>query len=214
MKVLITLGPTQEPIDDVRYISNRSSGKMGAALAYEAIKRCHQVALVHGPVSIELPDCKKIPVTTAQEMADATLSELKKGYDIMISSAAIADFSPKKVEGKIKGGSSMALELKPAPKLIDLARKKFPKLFLVAFKAEVGLSRKGLSKVASEYLSKKNLQMVVANDVKKGVFGADENSVVVATKGSVKDLGGGSKVELAKRIFDEIDSITNYPVKG
>lgn len=204
MKVLITAGPTQEPIDDVRFITNASSGKMGAALAVEAMKRRHDVALVHGPVTIRLPDCKKIPVRTTGEMVGAVLKELKGGYDIFISTAAISDFSPQKVCGKIKSGKCLDIKLEPTPKLIEEVRAKYPKLFLVAFKAEYGIPKDELKTVAKEFLNRKGLDMVVANDIEKNQFGADESEVFVASKETIKDFGKKSKAELAKDIWDEI----------
>ena len=205
MRVLITAGPTQEPIDDVRYITNASSGKMGAALALEAMKRGHDVTLVHGPVAITLPDCKKIPIRTTKEMVDAVMKELKKNYDIVISTAAISDFALEKVCGKIKSGKCVELRLEPTPKLIEQVRDTYPDIFLVAFKAEYGLRKDELRSVAREFLKKKDLDMVVANDVEKNQFGADDNEIFIACESSVKEFGKKSKTELAKNIWDEIE---------
>jgi phosphopantothenoylcysteine decarboxylase/phosphopantothenate--cysteine ligase len=205
VRVLVTTGPTQEPIDDVRYITNSSSGKMGAAVALEAMNRGYTTTLVHGPVSIALPDCRKIPVTTTKQMVDAVLKELKKGYDIFISAAAISDFAPKKACGKIKSGECLKLELDPTPKLIDTVRAFYPKLFMVAFKAEHGLRDDELKVVAKDFLNKKGLEMVVANDVAKDVFGYDENELIIATRETAKHFGRKSKTELAGNIWDEIE---------
>ncbi len=205
MKVLITAGPTEEPIDDVRFITNASSGKMGAAVALEAMGRGYEVTLVHGPVGIKLPDCKKIAIRTTGEMVDAVMKELKKGYDIFISTAAISDFSPRKVCGKIKSGDCLRLELEPTPKLIEEARKKYPDIFLVAFKAEYGLRKDELKAVAKDFLKKKNLDMVVANDIERNAFGSEESEIVIASKETAKDFGRKSKTELAKNIWDEIE---------
>ncbi len=204
-KVLITAGPTQEPIDDVRYITNASSGKMGAALANEAIRLGYDATLVHGPVSIKLPECRKIRVRTAQEMIDAVMGELKKHrHSIMISTAAISDYAPEKVCGKIKSGKCMELTLTPTPKLIDEARKMRPSLFIVAFKAEHGMRKDELEAVAKDFLKKKKLDMVVANDVSKNVFGSDEAEAIVVRKETAKDFGRCSKESLAKYIWNEI----------
>ena len=123
MKVLITLGPTQEPIDEVRYITNASSGKMGAALAREAINRGHKTTIVAGPVAIELPmNAKIIRVRTAKEMTDESLKELEHGYDVLVSTAAIADYSPEFCSGKIKsGGGDLTLTLGARNDRIDLS---------------------------------------------------------------------------------------------
>jgi len=217
MKVLITAGPTQEPIDDVRFITNASSGKMGAAVALEAMARGHEVTLVHGPVSITLPECKKIAVRTTKEMVDAVMSELaskggKGGYDIVISTAAISDFSPSKASGKITSGKSMTLELMPTPKLIEEIRSKYPQIFLVAFKAEFGRNREELKAVAKEFLRRKGLDMVVANDLEKNYFGVDTTDIFIVSKETAKEFketsqefGKKSKTELAKSIWNEIE---------
>jgi len=165
MKVLITMGPTQEPIDDFRFITNASSGKMGAALAIEALARGHDVTLIHGPVALGLPDCKKLPVRTAGEMLAQVLSELKEDYDIFISVAAVSDYAPKKTCGKIKSGECIKLELNPTPKIIDEARKAFPRIFIVGFKAEYGLGRDELKAKARNFLHEKGIDLLVANDV-------------------------------------------------
>jgi len=205
MKVLITAGPTQEPIDDVRYITNASSGKMGAALALEAMKRGYDVTLVHGPVVITLPECKKVSVRTTKEMVDAVMNELKKDYDVAISTAAISDFAPEKVCGKIKSGKCIELRLEPTPKLIEQVRDAYPDVFLVAFKAEYGLRKDELKSIAKDFLKKKNLDMVVANDVEKNQFGSDDNEIFIACENAVKEFGKKSKTELAKNIWDEIE---------
>ena len=205
MKVLITAGPTQEPIDDIRYITNASSGKFGAALAIEGMARGHQVTLIHGPVQIPLPDCKKIPFRTAKEMHDILINELKRSYDIFIATAAVSDFSPEKVCGKIKSGKCLSIILNPTPKIIDEARKAFPDLFIIGFKAEYGLSKEELRAVAKNFLKEKKLDLVVANDIEKNQFGAEETEVFVASKDAVKDFGKKSKSELAGLIWAEIE---------
>jgi len=204
MKVLITAGPTQEPIDDVRFITNASSGRMGIALAREALKRGYEVVIVHGPIAINIPDCKKVAVRTTKEMIDATITELDD-CDILISTAAISDYSPKKTKGKIRSGQKISLELNPTPKLIDAARKKFLDLFIVAFKAEHNLRRDELKTVAQNFLKRKNLNMVVANDIEKDIFGASETDVVIATGEIVRDLGRKPKPLVASYIWNEIE---------
>jgi phosphopantothenoylcysteine decarboxylase/phosphopantothenate--cysteine ligase len=204
-KVLVTTGPTQEPIDDVRYITNSSSGKMGAAVALEAMGRGYEVTLVHGPVSIALPECRKIPATTTKQMVEAVLKELKRGYDIFISAAAISDFAPRKACGKIKSGKCLKLELDPTPKLIASVRKGYEDLFIVAFKAEYGLRKDELKAVAKDFLKRKRADMVVANDLEKGVFGSDVNDIIIVTAETAKDFGRKSKTELASNIWDEIE---------
>ncbi len=204
-KVLITAGPTQEPIDDVRFITNASSGKMGAALAEEARRRGYEVTLVHGPVDIKLPDVKKIRIKTAREMVDAVMGELKHRYSIMISCAAISDYSPKKVCGKIKSGKCINLVLEPTPKLIDEARRMHPQLFIAAFKAEYGMRRDELRIVAEEFLKKKKVDLVVANDIEKNPFGSETTEAILVNRNTVKELGVCSKMDTARHIWDEIE---------
>jgi phosphopantothenoylcysteine decarboxylase/phosphopantothenate--cysteine ligase len=207
MRVLITTGPTQEPIDDIRFITNLSSGKMGVALAEEAMQRGYDVTLVHGPVSIPLPNCHRIAVKTAKEMIDAVLSELRGGYDVLISAAAIADFTIKKREGKIKSGSKLILELEPTPKLLDVVRKTFPNLFIVGFKAECGISESELIEVAKNKLFYGKLNLVVANDVSKDVFGSDENEVWIVNKNDVRHVKRQPKTRIAHEVWNEIEGL-------
>lgn len=207
MRVLITTGPTQEPIDDIRFITNASSGKMGAALAEEAMQRGYRVTLVHGPVSIALPDCHRIAVKTAKEMVDAVLSELRNGYDVLISAAAIADFTVKKREGKIKSGSKLILELEPAPKLLDIVRQAFPNLFIVGFKAESRLKESELVEAAKNKMFYRKLNLVVANDVSKSVFGSDENEVWLVSKNDVRHVDRKPKARVAHEVWNEIEGL-------
>jgi len=212
MKVLITAGPTQEPIDDVRYITNASSGKFGVALAVEALKRGHEVTLIHGQVTLQLPDCKKIGVRTAGEMLKAVTDELKGGYDVFMPTAAVADYVPAKADGKIRSGGDLTLKLQPTKKIIDEVRAAYPNLFIVGFKAEYGSSKDELKAKAKEFLRLKHLNMLVANDIKKNVFGSDETEIVLATPDSIKEFEKMSKEELAKVIWKEIE--LNGELKG
>ncbi len=184
MKVLITLGPTQEPIDSVRYITNASSGKMGAALAKESIARNYETTIVSGPVNLRLPDKAKIlPVRTAKEMIETSLNELRNNYDIFISTAAIADYSPEVQRGKIKSGiKDMRVRLIPNPKLTSRVRENFPELFIVAFKAEYDVPEEELLEFARLKLEKEDLDLVIANDIKKSGFGSDTTEVYLITK--------------------------------
>jgi phosphopantothenoylcysteine decarboxylase/phosphopantothenate--cysteine ligase len=210
MKALITTGPTQEPIDDVRYITNASSGKMGAALALEAMSRGHEVTLVHGPVQISLPECNKVAVKTTAEMIDAVMAELKKGnYDILISAAAIGDYSTDKSPGKIKSGQDISLKLKPTPKLIGEARKKHPELFIVAFKAEYGMRKDELRSKVLEFAAKNDLNLVVANDIQKNEFGSDQTELFLVHGDVFRSLGMKSKRELAGSLWSEIELHTS-----
>jgi phosphopantothenoylcysteine decarboxylase/phosphopantothenate--cysteine ligase len=205
MRVLITAGPTREYIDDVRFISNPSSGGMGVALAEEADRRGFEVTLVLGPTSVTpLYGMKVIPVVSSQEMTDKTLAELADGYDVLISAAALADYTPeKKEDGKIRSGSELTLKLKPTRKLIKEARALYPGLKIVAFKAEYDKTDDELVEAAKGLLS--HADVVVANDVSFGVFGADDTqAIIVSADGRVTHIEKCSKKDAARRVLDAV----------
>ncbi|MBN2014986.1 MAG: phosphopantothenoylcysteine synthase [Candidatus Altiarchaeota archaeon] len=208
MRVLITLGPTQEPIDEVRYITNASSGKMGTALARESIKRGYETTIVSGPVDIRLPGKAKIlKIRTAEEMTKATLKELDRGYDIFISTAAIADYSPGSHKGKIRSSTEeLTITLKANPKLTRKVREKFPGLFIVAFKAEYNVLKDSLIESAWSKLKKEGLDLIVANDLQKVGFGGDKTEVYVVNKRKKIDyIPLKTKNNIAKDIWAAIN---------
>ena len=203
--ILVTAGPTQEPLDPVRYISNRSSGKMGYALAEAAAARGARVVLVSGPVSLAPPaGVDVIQVRTAAEMRDAVFENLPRA-GIVIKSAAVADFHLSKVpDQKVKKTAArVSLELDPTPDILaELGRKKGDRL-LIGFAAET----QNLQQEARRKLESKNCDMVVGNLV--GVAGmgfeSDQNEVtLVLSTGETVELPRASKREIADRIFDEI----------
>ncbi|MFH0859625.1 MAG: phosphopantothenoylcysteine decarboxylase [Candidatus Altiarchaeota archaeon] len=209
MRVLITCGPTQEPIDDVRYITNSSSGRTGIALAEEAKRRGHEVTLVCGPISLRAPaNVKALNVRTAEEMVNATLDELKRGYDVLISAAAIADFKPqKRLRGKVSSRDSVTLILTPMEKLTKVAKKSFPSLFVAAFKAEYGVENDDLIKRAVEKKKAESLDLVVANDIGKDRFGSESREVYIVGERGVKHVRKSDLKNVAECILDEITSI-------
>lgn len=211
MKVLVTLGPTQELIDPIRYITNSSSGKMGAAMIKEGVKRGHDVSAVSGPINIKIPLPEKNirRVTAAEEMIDCVLNELENGYDIFISAAAIADYAPvKKEEVKIKSGQKeLTLRLKPNPKLTRMVRGKFSDLFMVGFKAEYALDDRELIKSARSKLIQDNLDLVVANDVSRNRFGSDENEAFIVDKKHERHINKDKKEIIAKEIWNVIEDL-------
>ncbi|MBD3387722.1 MAG: hypothetical protein GF416_01625 [Candidatus Altiarchaeales archaeon] len=203
MKVLITAGPTREHIDDIRFISNPSSGATGIALAEEAVKRGFEVAIVLGPTSLQpIYGVKVIPVVSSAEMTEKTLAELDKGYDMLVSTAALADYTPvEKVDGKIRSGKDITLKLKPTRKLIRDARERNPDLKIVAFKAEYRKREDELIEAGRKLLDTSDL--VVVNDVSNDVFGSDETEVYMVGE-SVKHIKRAKKREVAKEIFDAL----------
>ncbi|MBK9170472.1 MAG: bifunctional phosphopantothenoylcysteine decarboxylase/phosphopantothenate--cysteine ligase CoaBC [Bryobacterales bacterium] len=201
--ILITAGPTEEPIDPVRFISNRSSGKMGYALATAARDRGARVIVVSGPVQIPAPaGVTVIPVRTASEMRDAVLRHLEDAT-IVVKAAAVADFHLARVaQQKIKKTAArVSLELDPTPDILsEIGRKKGDRL-LIGFAAET----QDLKQEAKRKLESKNCDMIVANMVgQQGTgFESDDNEVTLVLRtGEVVDLPRGSKRDIASQIFD------------
>jgi len=203
--VLITAGPTQEPLDPVRYLSNRSSGKMGYALAEAAAARGARVILISGPVSLAAPaGVELIPVRTAVEMRKAVLDHLEQAT-IIIKAAAVADYhraNPPQQKVK-KTAARMSLELDPTPDILAEAGLKKGDRLLVGFAAET----ENLIEEARRKLQSKNCDMVVANLVAQpGIgFESDENEVtLVLSTGETIPVARASKASIAQRIFDEM----------
>ncbi|HTS19579.1 MAG TPA: phosphopantothenoylcysteine decarboxylase [Verrucomicrobiae bacterium] len=199
LRFLITAGPTREFLDPIRYISNRSSGKMGYAIAEAARAVSANVTLVSGPTSLAVPKgVEFVSVTSAQEMAEGVWSRFAE-VEVCIMAAAVCDFRPKKTAGsKIKktafGGT---LELEPTPDILaELGRRKKSQV-LVGFAAETD----DVEKHAQEKLTRKGLDFIVANDA--SAFDADTNRVVIlGADGKAERLPELLKVELAKRIIE------------
>jgi len=205
-KIVITAGPTQEPIDPVRFITNPSSGKMGYALATMARRRGAEVTLITGPVSFPPPrrDIQWVPVRSAEEMREAVFSHLG-GSSVVIKAAAVSDYRPKVTsEKKIKKGSSdyiLALE-RTKDILEELGRKKGNRI-LVGFAAET----EDVVANAKKKLLEKNLDFIVVNDVTKpgAGFGSDTNQVkILYPSGQVKDLPLMTKEEVSQFILDDV----------
>ena len=212
MYVLVTAGPTLEYIDPIRVITNKSSGKMGIAIAEEARRRGAEVALVIGREMVPPPvGVKVIHAETTKEMRTAVLSELKSThYAVFVATAAAADFEPEKMfESKVDTHTTPELELKlkSTPKIIDEAKKTSPKTFLVAFKAEYKLSDRDLVDNAYKRLKTSHANLIVANDVcRQGVgFQTDTNEVFVINKDKrVMHMPLTSKQEIARKLLDII----------
>ena len=210
MRILITAGATQEPIDPVRFITNASSGKMGIALAEEAKRRGHNITIIAGIMQVKVPKnikTKTIKARTAKEMIDTTLKELKNNYDVFISSAAISDYAPIPGKEKIKSGKEeLILKLKPTEKLTKIVKEKFPLVFVAAFKAEHSLSDEHLIDAAYKKLKGENLNLIIANDISKDVFGSNSNEVFIIDKNkNAIHVPRNLKSEIAKKIFDVIE---------
>jgi phosphopantothenoylcysteine decarboxylase/phosphopantothenate--cysteine ligase len=204
INVLITAGPTREPIDPVRFISNRSSGKMGFALAEAAQKAGANVTLIHGPVNINPPSAITIhKVETAMEMYDAVLANIAK-TDICIAAAAVADYHPVNPEHhKIKKTHDcVRIELHKNPDIIAEVAKLDKKPFIVGFAAETD----DLETYAKQKLLSKNLDMIAANWVGKteGGFESDSNALEVFWQNGHQTLEMAGKQQLAEQLLSLI----------
>jgi phosphopantothenoylcysteine decarboxylase/phosphopantothenate--cysteine ligase len=208
LKILITTGPTREALDPVRYLSNRSSGKMGFALAKAAQAAGHQVILVTGPVCLTQPEGVSLHrVVSAQEMWEKVQAlTLAESPEIAIHAAAVADYRPKAVQDqKIKKHSeSLTLELERTPDVLGSMRSIFGfKGYLVGFAAET----ENLIAYAQGKLERKDCNLIVANDVSRSEIGfdSDENEVVLCFRsGKVEHLPKQTKETLAQEILHRI----------
>ena len=202
-KLVVTAGGTQEPIDPVRVITNRSSGKMGFRIAEAARDRGADVHLIAGPSSLKRPTgITFIPVTTATEMGEATAKACNDA-DILIMAAAVSDWRPAKTsEQKLKKGSTETWTLDMA-RNSDIVASMRNDLIKIAFAAET----ENVIENAHSKLISKGVDMVIANDVtaEPNVFGSDNNSVTILEKdGTVTELGSSSKYDIGHSILDKI----------
>lgn len=199
--VYITAGPTREAIDPVRYISNHSSGKMGYALAEAAVDAGARVKLISGPVNLAAPErMERVLVDSAEQMLAASLDDVEN-CDIFIAAAAVADYRPTAVaEHKLKKGSEeiMELHLVKNPDIVATVASLDAKPFTVGFAAET----RDLLNYAQSKLERKNLDMIIANDVSQaGIgFNSDENAVTVISRTDNKVLPQVSKRQLASQL--------------
>ena len=202
-RVLITAGPTREPIDPIRFISNRSSGKMGYALASAFNAAGCNVRIISGPSSLPFPDaCDVVKIETAQEMYHEVHKSLK-GIDIFVSAAAVSDYSSEKVdEHKIKkNDEKMSLHLIKSPDILASVTSLRSHPFCVGFAAETD----NIEVYAKEKLIKKELDMIIANKVGSNLgFDSDENSVLVLWNGGSKRYKKQLKISLAKQLVQLI----------
>jgi phosphopantothenoylcysteine decarboxylase/phosphopantothenate--cysteine ligase len=209
MKVVITAGPTREKIDIIRFLSNRSSGKMGYALAAAAAERGWDVVLVSGPVNLSAPTgVRLVQVESAAEMAAAVKAEAADAK-LLIMAAAVADFTPKQCcENKIKKNSGgMTLELEPTEDiLLSLGRNKPAGQILVGFAAE----SENLLTNARDKMERKNLDWIAANDISgtdRG-FAANDNAVILLSRdGGTIEFPKDSKKNIAGKIIGVLEQM-------
>lgn len=212
-KILVTAGPTIEYLDPIRVLTNRSSGKMGVAIAREALARGAEVKFIYGLGRIEPPPkAQVVHVETTEEMYNTVIAELEsKDYDVVLAVAAPADWTvdrPFPYKVSTHKFDSLKLDLKPTKKIIDDAKKVCPDTFLVAFRAEYNLPKKELIESAYKRLVEAEADLIVVNDVgKKGVgFETDTNEVyIVDRKKKTIHVPLGLKGEVAAKILDVVN---------
>lgn len=212
--VLVTAGPTREQIDPVRYLSNRSSGKMGYALAEAALRRGANVILISGPVALKAPGAAEvIGVETAEQMRDAVMANLKRAT-IAIKTAAVADYKPKQVAAtKIKRKGAMTLDLEATVDILaEIAKARqghvVQSQIVVGFAAETD----NVLANAKDKLERKQLDAIVVNDVSKPAIGfdSDRNAVTILTRdGGVVEVPETTKWEVAHRVLDVVVGLKN-----
>jgi len=215
VKILITAGPTEEPLDPVRFITNLSSGKMGYALALASHRRGAEVTLITGPATLPLPPVEKIiKVRTAKQMHKAVMDNYKKAK-IIIKAAAVADYCPKvmAVEKIKKDKKTLFLELERNPDIIaEIGRNKGNRV-LVGFAMET----QNLLANAAEKLKEKNLDLIVANDLKEegAGFRTDTNIITIIDRaGKSESFGKMTKIEAAGEILNRVKKIINRKSGG
>ena len=209
-RVLVTAGPTLEYIDPVRVITNRSSGKMGMAIANEALRRGAEVTVIYGPGTAPPPyGAKVVRVETTEEMHKALVSELEGGrYDVVVAAAAVSDWIPERSYGyKLPSNTlrEFTLRLKAAPKLVEYVKRLSPKSFLVAFKAVYRLSVDGLIEEGYRKLVEADADLIVVNDVGRAGSGfmVDTNEVYIVDRDkNVLHVPLSPKTFVAEKILD------------
>jgi phosphopantothenoylcysteine decarboxylase/phosphopantothenate--cysteine ligase len=203
--ILVTAGPTREPVDPVRFLSNRSSGKMGYAMAEAAAARGARVILVSGPTALRPPsNADLIQVETAEEMYRAVLAKIESAH-VVIKAAAVADYRPvQRADRKLKKEHGVPeIVLEPTPDILAEVGKRKRDQILVGFAAETD----DLAANARKKLERKNLDLMVANDVGQVGAGFDVDTNVVRildSAGSIEDVPLSSKREVADRVLDRV----------
>jgi phosphopantothenoylcysteine decarboxylase/phosphopantothenate--cysteine ligase len=203
LKVLVTAGGTHEPMDSVRFIGNRSSGKMGLAVAREAIRLGAEVSVVAANVGEAEPGTEWTGVETVEQLRAEVLRRARNS-DVLVMAAAVSDFAPASpVEEKIRRGEgSLSLELKATPDILKAVRERYPDLFVVGFAA----THDDPVPDAREKLGSKGVNLMVGNDIsREGIgFGADENEVYVVGRGGVRFVPRASKQDVARVILESL----------
>ena len=212
-KLLITSGPTRAPLDAVRYITNKATGRLGALIAEEAIARGAHVTFVYGRPS-QVPVVRGHPhdhlaligVETIDDLISVFRSEIPKGYDAVIHPMAVLDFQPDVVrsEKTASGVEEWVVRLVPTPKVIGLVKDLAPHTFLVGFKLEVGKSREELREIAYQFLKKNRCDLVVANDLREIEEGQHTGSFITPDGRVATTVVG--KDAIARAVVEHLDT--------
>jgi phosphopantothenoylcysteine decarboxylase/phosphopantothenate--cysteine ligase len=214
-RVLVTAGPTVEYIDPVRIVSNLSSGKMGCAIAREAVLRGAEVTIVYGPGSERPPSsAHTIPVDTSARMKEEVMNALASvPFDVVVAAAAVSDYMPdKKEEMKIPtaGHESLDVRFVPTVKIIDRIKTAYPKIVLVAFRAVTGLTDREIVNDAIERLSKASAELIVANDISREGAGFMKNTnevFIIDRNKNVVHVPVSNKRKVAEQVLFSIEKI-------
>lgn len=211
-KLLITSGPTRAPLDAVRYITNKATGRLGALIAEQAIQRGAHVTFVYGRPS-QVPVVRgsshdhltMIAVETIDDLIAVFRQEIPHGYDAVIHPMAVLDFQPDVVRAE-KTGSEVeewGVRLVPTPKVIGLVKDLAPDTFLVGFKLEVGKDPKELQSIAFEFLKRNQCDLVVANDLRQ-IEGGQHTGYFITPEGKLAQVVVG-KEAIARALVDYLD---------
>jgi len=198
VRFLVTAGPTREPIDPVRYLSNRSSGKMGYAIAQAALEAGHQVVLISGPVNLEPPlGATLVPVVTSDEMFDAVQRHLQD-CDLLVMSAAVADYRPARfARQKIKkDNETISLDLVRTRDILASLPKQNRKFLVIGFAAETN----DIEKYARQKLLAKNCDIIVANDAIIGMEGDENEVTILFQSGEKQTISRAPKKNIAREL--------------
>lgn len=206
-KILVATGAISEKIDDVRAVTNRSTGELGTELALELMRQKGEVKIIGNNVQSQFLEFERAEF--AQELEEKVLHELGSGYDYFFCPAAIPDFEVKKTAGKISSKKAIKLELEPRKKLIEISRKKFPKLKIVAFKALWGKNRKEIEKISKEFLKIGGLYAVCSTDLLEFANDSAKREMLFCAEKKSKWLMG-TKAEIAHSIINFIYAAIDF----
>lgn len=211
-RILITAGPTRAPLDAVRYITNKGTGRTGAAMAEEAIGRGAHITFVYGRPS-QMPVVRGhtrdhltlIGVDTVDDLVSVFRQEIPKRYDAVIHNMSVLDFQPDTVrqEKTSSGVEEWIVRLVPTPKVVALVKNLAPETFLVAFKLEVGKTREELRTIAYDFLKKNRCDLVIANDLRQ-IEGGEHTGYFVTPEGSIAKTAVG-KEAIARDLVQYLD---------